>query len=211
MIRTKFAILVLFVMLLPSLIAGAASAARPIDRALMDAVTSSDALKAESLLKRGADANARDEHGEVPLHSAAWNGSVEIAALLAANGADVNARNSLGETPLYIAAYYGKTAVMRLLIEKGADVNSKSASGETPLHRAALQGRDEAAKLLVENGADVNARAVPLPPVKTLSKLKAKVMAKLRPKREGATPLSYAKKKGSETIIQLLKEHGADD
>ncbi|TAN59754.1 ankyrin repeat domain-containing protein [bacterium] len=181
----------------------AAGRARPIDKALMDAVTASEDIKVTALLKRGADPNAKDGHMETPLHSAAWNGNTRIAALLIENGADVNVKNSSGDTPLHLAAYYGKTGVMLILIEKGAGVDAKSDLDETALHRAAMQGKSEAAKILVENGADVNARSK----LKFLEKLKAKVKGK--GKEGGHTPLYYAEQKKSETIVQFLKEHGA--
>ena len=49
------------------------------------------AVLAESLLKAGAKADSRDAQGRTPLHRAARNGAVAVAAALIAAGANVNA------------------------------------------------------------------------------------------------------------------------
>ena len=46
---------------------------------------------AETLLKAGAKADSRDAAGRTPLHRAARNGAVAVAAALVAAGANVNA------------------------------------------------------------------------------------------------------------------------
>lgn len=57
------------------------------------------------LIDAGSDVNAKDKSGWTPLHYAAVNGQVEIAALLLEAGADVNARNQGNETPLKRAGF----------------------------------------------------------------------------------------------------------
>jgi len=61
----------------------------------------------ESMIKSGADVNAKTEDNEAPLHLAAlwgraWD-DAEVTTLLIEGGADVNAKNANGETPLDIA------------------------------------------------------------------------------------------------------------
>jgi len=63
----------------------------------------SDAWYATTLLARGADADARDEHGRTALHLAASRGSVEVARALLARGADPRLRAPTGESPYEIA------------------------------------------------------------------------------------------------------------
>ncbi len=78
------------------------------------------------LLERGADVNARDDHGDTPLDGAS---TAKIAALLIEHGADVNARDDHGYTLLHDA---DDAEIATVLIEHGADVNARS-YGQTPL------------------------------------------------------------------------------
>ena len=104
---------------------------------------------AELLITKGADVNARDKYGWVPLDRAR---SKEIAERLVAAGADVNAKDKQGETPLHRAS---SKEVAEVLIAKGADVNARDKSGWVPLHRASSK---EVAEVLIAKGADVNAK-----------------------------------------------------
>ena len=52
------------------------------------------------LLEFGADIEARDDHGDTPLHIAAIRPALEVANVLLASGAEVNARNHNGHSPL---------------------------------------------------------------------------------------------------------------
>lgn len=53
-----------------------------------------------ALLEAGADPDVIYRDGHVPLHTAAFFGRADVAALLIEHDADVNARNLTGETPL---------------------------------------------------------------------------------------------------------------
>jgi len=78
------------------------------------------------LTEAGADPNACDQSekvAETPLHWAASNDDVEVAAALIDAGADLEApRGSIG-TPLANAVGYGCWHVARLLVERGARVD----------------------------------------------------------------------------------------
>lgn len=72
--------------------------------------------KAEALLAKGPDVNAKDKDGVTPLHKAVQKGDkAEVEALLA-KGADVNARGKNGRTPLHAAAGQGNKDVAELLL-----------------------------------------------------------------------------------------------
>ncbi len=55
---------------------------------------------AKTLIKHGANVNARAERGIAPLHEAVYTRHLELARLLLEHGADVNAKDKEGHTPL---------------------------------------------------------------------------------------------------------------
>jgi cytohesin len=59
------------------------------------------------LLEAGADPNARQEGGFMPLHAAAQNGDRESAEALLERGADASAATDDGTTPAQLAAAAG--------------------------------------------------------------------------------------------------------
>lgn len=91
---------------------------------------------AEFLLERGADVNAQDKGGLIPLHNASSYGHLDIAALLIKYNTVVNATDKWGFTPLHEAAQKGRTQLCALLLAHGADPFSKNQEGQTPLDLA---------------------------------------------------------------------------
>jgi len=85
------------------------------------------------LLQHGADVNAQDKGGLIPLHNAASYGHVDVAALLIKYNACVNATDKWAFTPLHEAAQKGRTQLCALLLAHGADPTLKNQEGQTPL------------------------------------------------------------------------------
>lgn len=139
------------------------------------------------LLDRGAEVNARDEHGWTPLHHAASRDAVSILQLLLDKGADVNSKTVEGATPLHVAAASGSLNTISLLLAKGVDINARDNSGRTPLHYAAAKGSLATVKLLLKHKADPNAKDA-----------------------EGRTPLQYAVERGATRIVRCLIDAHAD-
>jgi tankyrase len=71
---------------------------------------------AEYLLEQGADVNAQDKGGLIPLHNASSYGHLDIAALLIKYNTVVNATDKWGFTPLHEAAQKGRTQLCALLV-----------------------------------------------------------------------------------------------
>lgn len=71
---------------------------------------------AEFLLEHGADVNAQDKGGLIPLHNASSYGHLDIAALLIKYNTVVNATDKWGFTPLHEAAQKGRTQLCALLV-----------------------------------------------------------------------------------------------
>ena len=145
----------------------------------------------ESLLKAGADVDARDNDNTTPLLLAlvpsAMNG--RVAKLLLEHGASVHVRNKNGQTPLHLAASrWVLSDIGALMLKLGAEVDAQDNEDMTPLHFAARSdytGRDT--RLLLEHGASVHVR-----------------------NKTGQTPLHLASEKELSDIVALLLEFGAD-
>jgi len=109
-----------------------------------------------ALLEKGADVNAKDDHGNAPLHWAIAHPS--ITRLLLEMGADVDGRNGEGKTALHWAVQEGQEEAVKILVGSGGDVNLRDMNGFTALHAASLQGLEGTVGLLLENGADVDVK-----------------------------------------------------
>jgi ankyrin repeat protein len=113
----------------------------------------------EILIDKGADINAMDEAGHIPLYFAAHEGHTGVVKLLLVSGADANAKEmTYWIAPLQIAVYDGHKNVVEIILAGGADVNAKDKDGGTPLHIAANRGRDDLVKLLLTKCADVDVK-----------------------------------------------------
>jgi hypothetical protein len=100
------------------------------------------------LIHSGADVQAKNRHGDEPLHAAAvgrpgssyWNPTAQAAAIAAliAAGANPNAINKRGVSPLHVAVRTRSAAAVRTLLEHDADPALKNKSGSTPMLLASL-------------------------------------------------------------------------
>ena len=72
------------------------------------------------LLEHGADINVQDNNGWTPLHSASYDGALEVVRVLLEHGADVEVKKNDRMTALQEAAGRGHEKVVELLREHGA-------------------------------------------------------------------------------------------
>lgn len=116
--------------------------------------------RVKACLEAGADVNAADRFGDIPLHVAARvSDHVEVIMALVNAGADVHARRFDGGTPLHTAVEWGDSPqVVEALVAAGADVNARDNGGNTPLHRFRFVSDTAVARRLLELGADPLAR-----------------------------------------------------
>jgi ankyrin repeat protein len=141
------------------------------------------------LVSKGADVNVKgDTLGYTRLHKACqFENDLDVATFLISKGADVNTRNNWGITPLIGTSTNGNREMVQLLIDNGADVNMGYWNG-TPLLVAAAAGHTDVVKLLIDKGANINASD-----------------------DRGRTPLSRAQQQGHSKIVELLRQHGAQE
>lgn len=103
----------------------------------------------KSLLKGGADINARNNAGWAPLHIAVAENSYGKAKVLLEAGADVNATIDRQEddTPLHLATWTDNAKMAQLLIKHGANLDLYGEDG-TPLEAAHRNGAKRVKNLI---------------------------------------------------------------
>jgi ankyrin repeat protein len=151
---------------------------------------------ARILLYHGANANAKNDQGETPLHLVSRGKcdspevGVLIVCLLLEHGADINARTKSKWTPLHSASFNGGLKIMTELLDKGANANAENDQGETPLHLVSRSNHipEEQgvgiAELLLERGSDTKARD-----------------------NDNTTPLQLARYRGKLDIARVLLDY----
>ena len=130
---------------------------------LFDALEKKDTTvqKVQTLIKFGANVNAR-QYGLTALMRAAYNNTnPEVVKFLIDAGADVNARvdnaQARGKTALMLSTYSSNPQVVKVLIDAGSDINAQDSIGMTALmHAVTVEAAAEVTKLLINAGADVN-------------------------------------------------------
>jgi len=128
---------------------------------------------ADVLVRHGANCNAKDDHGSVPLDMAIGGSfkktpedCARIVESLCSHGADLGETES-GSPYVLLAAEQGNVPVLKVLVAHGAKVNTRDAHGRTTLFAAFDDGfprfpktperqRAETVEYLASQGADVN-------------------------------------------------------
>ncbi len=157
-----------------------------LNSSLFSVVSRGDDTAARDILKKGADANARDDNGCTPIVRAASGGYLSTVKLLLESGADVNTPCNHGPNALSLAVSHGQEAVVILLIEKGADVNRRGQQGWYPISGAIEAGHAGIVSDLINHGAEINVRY------------------------SNYTPLIHAAERGRAEIVKMLLDGDAD-
>jgi quinoprotein dehydrogenase-associated probable ABC transporter substrate-binding protein len=159
-----------------------------LNQELNNAVIAGDMARAEHLLAKGADIDARDAQGYPPLVNAARRTDGNAVKFLLDHGADANGTDTDGWNALQFAAWRDQPEIIRMLLAKVADIEARTPSGLTPLALASQHGRSAAVAALVGGGANVNVAIG----------------------QGGYTPLMLAVAGGSVDIVDLLVKKGAE-
>lgn len=112
------------------------------------AVASGSIDAVNSLIRDGADVNARDRFGWFPLNWALRCGHYDITKALIKAGANVDAKTNEGKTPLHIAAKEGMTEMVGILVNNGAVLRMRDNDGRTALEVAMAHKNNQSAQLL---------------------------------------------------------------
>jgi ankyrin repeat protein len=104
-----------------------------IGTALHRAAELQDVATVEYVVSKGADIQARNEHGETPIFMAVREGRPDVRSCLLRHGASLADRDNLGETPLFAAVRTIDKDRVQWCIDHGADVSASNKQGRTPL------------------------------------------------------------------------------
>ena len=131
--------------------------ATDVNGALLHAAAFGDETSVNTLLKQGANPNARakDTRARTALILAAAGGHLRIVNSLIASGAKIDEKDRTGHTALNWAAMRSRTEVASLLLKSGADINTKNNVDVSPLLYAIGTHNNELVKILLNQGADI--------------------------------------------------------
>ena len=174
-----------------------------------------------SLLKCGANVDARGAYHMTPLQLASVHGHPSIVQCLLDHGADPNCQDYRYRTPLSLAAGQDYVEIVRILLDSDADANFRDVFGRTLIHQACAEDFYTVSRLLLEHGADPNARdnngRTPLhlisSPPGSSSRLEIAPILLAHgaivdaEDDEGRTPLQVALTSGQTEMAQLLSEY----
>ncbi|TCI03923.1 hypothetical protein EZV61_06930 [Corallincola luteus] len=146
-----------------------------------------------SLIKAGAQIDAKSDTGATPLQFAVASRNIPATVALIGAGAKVDLPDSNGVTALMRAVSSGQTDIVKLLIKHGANVNLTNLGGWSALHIAADKSdvdesvQSQIARLLIKAGAKTSGRTT-----------------------NGATPLMLAVKANKPLLTQVLRSTSAE-
>lgn len=189
---------------------------------LFAAISLKDQAKAITLIRAGANPNARQEEGVqlTVLHRAAEYGLIGVVEALIAKGAKLDPQSHFFRgTPLVVALANGHEDIARLLVASGANAAIVDSAGYTPLHVAARSSSTQLLELLLAKRANVNATSktgdTPLSGAIASERWEnAKFLiakgADIRSDTGEGTALIMAARHGSRELVELLVGKGAD-
>ena len=133
---------------------------------------------------------------------------------------ELNKIKGVTDSPLVYAVRLNQPEMVKHLIDKGDNINAKDSEGWTPLMIAVKNNQPEIARILIDEGSEVNYKgpdgstalinAIETKDIKTINRLiKANANVNLKSEK-GESPLQKATLIGSQEIISILKEAGAN-
>lgn len=127
-----------------------------LNRELLVAAGNNRVRSVESLLKRGASLDYKDDTSLTALHHATLSGCKYSVRVLLDKGADVDAHSPIYGTALCLAIIKDRTNIADILLEHRPSVKPRTDVLGTALHCASWTGDCKIASTLVSRGAEVN-------------------------------------------------------
>ncbi|XP_071755903.2 ankyrin repeat and death domain-containing protein 1A [Centroberyx gerrardi] len=153
--------------------------------ALHYAVAGKNTEAVQLLLKRRVKVDQKDKHGVVPIHLAAWFGSLDILKLLVQAGAEQKIENEEGLNIMHCAVINNHTDIVQYIVDdlQMKELDKEDQSGHRVFALAAEHGCVQMLEMLMEPSYH---------------------MATVKPNKSGDTPLHLAAKNGHLDAVQLL-------
>jgi uncharacterized protein len=159
-----------------------------LNQQLIEAAWDNDLRRAEALILRGADVNAKDNTVQSAYLISTSEGYIELLELTLQHGADVDSKDSFNGTGLIRAADRGHADIVGRLVQADIKINHINNLGWTALHEAIILGDGsrryvDTVRVLLAAGADL----------------------RLPSQRDQITPLQHATSKGHDEIARALR------
>lgn len=157
---------------------------------------------------------------DLPLHSAATTGQLEVIRYLVESGATVDAFDSDNSTPLHVAAVRGHPACVEYLIGQGADLAFQDNNGAWSMTFAISGGNEEVVAMLIKAGAPLDletANGITVLHYAAMRSMTETIVALIAGGADvnlvdnwERTPLWMAAGRGDAVVVQALIDAGAD-
>ncbi|VUC25990.1 unnamed protein product [Clonostachys rosea] len=153
---------------------------------------------AEFLLTVGSDPSWADDEGRPASHSAASDNHCSVLEVLVAAGDDLASVDKKGNSILHAAASGGACEAFRMLARtRGKSLPWRNSTGWTPLHKAVVESSFDTVKLILDVAAGCQFKDAHFDIDSPLSD-------------DGASSLILASRRGSQDVVGLLLDHGAN-
>ena len=128
-------------------------------RRFISDLSNGDFDKADALIEKGIDINARGKHGINSVWWMVWCSNVDGLKFLLSRGARADFVSETHGSPLALACLRGEVEIVYVLLEAGADVNAiHHVDRTTPIFDAILALNLEIAKILLDHGASLTVK-----------------------------------------------------